>query len=193
MRHGRRAAGRHMLVAKAFDEETIYRAAAFRARRRLDQLDGVKGGGGGLRLGLARLQPTRPSRRVPSRGGPATPSRRAAEEMIAGAALGQQIEKLVGLGNPHAPKMSAPRARNASGKRPTVGPTTVTLAVGRAKDNRSSSVALTRVEPVISRTSACGTTAGAVRPGGKTAFRRASTSPGPAPAPDRAARGASVL
>ena len=58
-------------------------------------------------------------------------------------------------------------ARKASGKRPTVGPTMVTRASGRAHASRSSSVSLSRVVPVISSTSACGTISRAVSAGRK--------------------------
>ena len=52
------------------------------------------------------------------------------------------------------PSTVAPRATKASGSMPTVGPTTVTRASGRASASRSSSVSLSNVVPVISSTSA---------------------------------------
>src|SRR6266436_2195474 len=65
------------------------------------------------------------------------------------------------------PRTSAPRRRKASGNSPTVGPTTVTRAAGFARANRSSSVSLTRLEPVISTTSASGITVRASSAGRK--------------------------
>ena len=58
--------------------------------------------------------------------------RRSAKEVIARSALGQEVEEGVGLGDRTQPSTSAPRARNASGSMPTVGPTIATRASGRA-------------------------------------------------------------
>src|SRR3984893_3625737 len=65
------------------------------------------------------------------------------------------------------PRTSAPRRRKASGNIPTVGPTTVTRAPGLARANKSSSVSLIRLEPVISTTSASGITVRASSAGRK--------------------------
>src|SRR3984893_1257158 len=74
------------------------------------------------------------------------------------------------------PRTSAPRPTNASGNIPTVGPPTVTTrAPGLARANRSSSVSLIRLEPVISTTSASGITVRASpagrKKGSSSAFR----------------------
>ncbi len=66
--------------------------------------------------------------------------RDAAEEVIAGATLAEEIEELVGAGDlDPAEDNPAPRAMNASGSRPTVGPTRVMRVSGRAIAIKSSS------------------------------------------------------